>query len=153
VCTQGDSAKHSETRCKDDTAEVKITFCELNYTFMAFKNILKMDQTSSCRNKTNGRIEIILEQIRSFETENSNIQSVPGVNSTSFTFLNIQKWPSRNQKSLTGTHNTVKCHCNERQYNEMFRVAKLFLGPFPFPYLMCVKTFHFNEFTTFSIMN
>ena len=35
---------------------------------------------------------------------------------------------------------TVKCHCNERQYNEMFRIAKLFLGPFPFPYLMCVKT-------------
>ena len=46
---------------------------------------------------------------------------------------------------------TVKCRCNERQYNEMFRIAKLFLGPFPFPYLMCVKTFHFNEFRTFSI--
>ena len=41
---------------------------------------------------------------------------------------------------------TVKCRCNERQYNEMFRNAKLFLGPFPFPYLMCVKTFQFNEF-------
>jgi len=49
--------------------------------------------------------------------------------------------------------NTVKCRCNERQYNEMFRIAKLFLGPFPFPYLMCVKTFHFNEFRTFSITN
>jgi len=49
--------------------------------------------------------------------------------------------------------NTVKCHCNECQYNEMFRIAKLFLGPFPFPYLMCVKTFHFNEFRTFSITN
>ena len=48
---------------------------------------------------------------------------------------------------------TVKCRCNERQYNEMFRIAKLFLGPFPFPYLMCVKTFHFNEFSTFGIMN
>jgi len=48
---------------------------------------------------------------------------------------------------------TVKCRCNERQYNEMFRTAKLFLGPFPFPYLMCVKTFHFNEFRTFSITN
>jgi len=48
---------------------------------------------------------------------------------------------------------TVKCHCNERQYNKMFRIAKLFLGPFPFPYLMCVKTFHFNEFRTFSITN
>jgi hypothetical protein len=48
---------------------------------------------------------------------------------------------------------TVKCHCNERQYNEMFRIAKLFLGPFPFPYLMCVKTFHFNEFSTSSITN
>ena len=41
---------------------------------------------------------------------------------------------------------TVKCRCNECQYNDMFRIAKLFLGPFPFPYLMCVKTFHFNEF-------
>ena len=50
-------------------------------------------------------------------------------------------------------HTTVKCRCNERQYNEMFRIAKLFLGPFPFPYLMCVKTFHFNEFRTFSITN
>ena len=48
---------------------------------------------------------------------------------------------------------TVKCRCNERQYNEMFRIAKLFLGPCPFPYLMCVKTFHFNEFRTFSITN
>jgi len=48
---------------------------------------------------------------------------------------------------------TVKCRCNERQYNEMFRIAKLCLGPFPFPYLMCVKTFHFNEFRTFSITN
>ena len=48
---------------------------------------------------------------------------------------------------------TVKCRCNERQYNEMFRIAKLFLGPFPFPYLMRVKTFHFNEFRTFSITN
>jgi len=48
---------------------------------------------------------------------------------------------------------TVKCHCNERQYNEMFRIAKLFSGPVPFPYLMCVKTFHFNEFRTFSITN
>jgi len=50
-------------------------------------------------------------------------------------------------------HNTVKCRCNERQYNEMFRIAKKFLGPCPFPYLMCVKTFHFNEFRTFSITN
>jgi len=33
----------------------------------------------------------------------------------------------------------------------MFRIVKLFLGPFPFPYLMCVKTFHFNELRTFSI--
>jgi len=49
--------------------------------------------------------------------------------------------------------NTVKCRCNERQYNEMFRIAKLFLGPLPFPYLMYVKTFHFNEFRTFSITN
>ena len=49
--------------------------------------------------------------------------------------------------------NTVKCRCTERQYNEMFRIAKLFLGPFPFPYLLCVKTFHFNEFRTFSITN
>jgi len=89
VCTHGDSAK--QTQCKDDIAEVKITFCELNYIFMALKNILKMDQTSSCRKKTNGRTEIILEQIRTFETENSNIQSVPGVNSRSFTFPNIQK--------------------------------------------------------------
>jgi len=48
---------------------------------------------------------------------------------------------------------TVKCRCNERQYNEMFRIAKLFLGPFPFPHLMCVKTFHFNEFRTSSITN
>ena len=48
---------------------------------------------------------------------------------------------------------TVKCRCNERQYNEMFRIAKLFLGPFLFPYLMCVKTFQFNEFWTFSITN
>jgi len=48
---------------------------------------------------------------------------------------------------------TVKCRCNERQYNEMFGIEKLFLGPFPFPYLMCVKTFHFNEFRTFSITN
>jgi len=47
--------------------------------------------------------------------------------------------------------NTVKSRCNERQYNEMFRIVKLFLGPFPFPYLMCVKTFHFNEFRTFNI--
>jgi len=91
VCTQGDSAKHSETQCKDDTAEVKITFCEVNYIFMAFKNILKMDQTSSCRKKRNGRIKIILEQIRTFETENSNTHSVPAVNSRSFTFPNIQK--------------------------------------------------------------
>jgi len=51
------------------------------------------------------------------------------------------------------SHYTVKCRCNERQYNEMFRIAKLCLGPFPFPYLMCVKTFHFNEFRTFSITN
>jgi len=50
-------------------------------------------------------------------------------------------------------HTTVKCRCNERQYNEMLRIVKLFLGPFPFPYLMCVKTFHFNEFRIFSIMN
>ena len=49
--------------------------------------------------------------------------------------------------------NTVKCRCNEHQYNEMFRIAKLYLGPFPFPYLMCVKTFDFNEFRTFSITN
>jgi len=113
VCTHGDSAKPSETQCKDDTAEVKITFCELNYMFMALKNILKMDQTSSCRKKTNGRIEIILEQIRTFETENSNIQSVPGVKSKSFTFPNIQKWPSCNHKSLTGTHNSCSWHtCN-----------------------------------------
>jgi len=90
VCTHGDSAKHSETQCKDNTAEVKITFCELNYIFMALKNILKMDQTSSCRKKTKCRVYIILEQIRTFETENSNIQSVPGVNSRSFTFPNIQ---------------------------------------------------------------
>ena len=48
---------------------------------------------------------------------------------------------------------TVKCRCNERQYNEIFRITKLFLGPFPFPYLMCVKIFHFNEFRTFSITN
>ena len=48
---------------------------------------------------------------------------------------------------------TVKCRCKERQYNEMFRIAKLFSGPAPFPYLMCVKTFHFNEFRTFSITN
>jgi len=48
---------------------------------------------------------------------------------------------------------TVKCRCNERQYNEMFRIGKLFLGPIPFPYLMCVKTFHLNEFRTFNIMN
>jgi len=48
---------------------------------------------------------------------------------------------------------TVKCRCNERQYNEMFRIRKLFLGPFPFPYLKCVKTFNFNEFRTFSITN
>ena len=33
----------------------------------------------------------------------------------------------------------------------MFRIAKLCLGPFPFPYLMCVKTFHFNDVSTFSI--
>jgi len=51
------------------------------------------------------------------------------------------------------TPGTVKYRCNERQYNEMFRIAKLFLGPFPFPYLMCVKTFHFNKFRTFSITN
>ena len=55
--------------------------------------------------------------------------------------------------SISPFHITVKCRCNERQYNEMFRIAKLFLGPFPFPYLMCVKTFHFNEFRTFSITN
>ena len=48
---------------------------------------------------------------------------------------------------------TVKCRCNERQYNEMFKIAKLFSGPCPFPYLMCVKTFHFNEFRTSSITN
>jgi len=48
---------------------------------------------------------------------------------------------------------TVKCRCNERQYNEMFRIVKLFSGPVPFPYLICVKTFHFNEFRTFSITN
>jgi len=48
---------------------------------------------------------------------------------------------------------TVKCRCNRRQYNEMFRSVKLFFGTFPFPYLMCVKTFHFKEFRTFSITN
>jgi len=89
VCTHGDSAKHSKTQCKDDKAEVKITFCELNYILMALKNNLKMDQTSSCRKKTKVRIQIILEPIRTFETENSNIQSVPGVISRSFTFPNI----------------------------------------------------------------
>ena len=49
-------------------------------------------------------------------------------------------------QSIVVHSNTVKCRCNERQCNEMFRIAKLFLGPFPFPYLMCVKTFQFNEF-------
>ena len=48
---------------------------------------------------------------------------------------------------------TVKCRCKERQYNEMLRIAKLFLGPVPFPYLMCIKTFHLNEFRTSSITN
>lgn len=78
MCTHGDSAKHSETQHKDDTAKVKITFYELNHIFMALKNILKMNQTSSCRKKTKGRTEIILEQIRTFETENSNIQCLRG---------------------------------------------------------------------------
>jgi len=32
-------------------------------------------------------------------------------------------------------------------------LGNYFLGPFPFPYLMCVKTFHFSEFRTFSITN
>ena len=57
------------------------------------------------------------------------------------------------QYQYSAVASTVKCRCNERQYNEMFRIAKLFLGPFPFPYLMFVKTFHFNEFRTFSITN
>ena len=56
-------------------------------------------------------------------------------------------------KCYSNEGGTVKCRCNERQYNEMFRIAKLCLGSFPFPYLMCVKTFHFNEFGTFSITN
>jgi len=51
-----------------------------------------------------------------------------------------------NEADWIDVKRTVKCRCNERQYNEMFRIAKLFLGPFPFPYLMCVKTFQFNEF-------
>ena len=55
--------------------------------------------------------------------------------------------------NLSKNSYTAKCRCNERQYNEMFRIVKLCLGPFPFPYLMCVKTFHFNKFRTFSITN
>ena len=68
-------------------------------------------------------------------------------------FLPEYKLPNTSGHKTKGSAFTVKCRSNERQYNEMFRIAKLFLGPFPFPYLMCVKTFHFNEFRTFSIMN
>ena len=71
--------------------------------------------------------------------------------------INIQIWSTKHSTLNCFTSVliicTVKCRCNERQYNEMLRIAKLFLGPFPFPYLMCVKTFHFNEFRTFSITN
>ena len=62
-------------------------------------------------------------------------------------------FPPQPRSSVAHHFSTVKCRCNERQYNEMFRIAKLFLGPCPFPYLMCVKTFHFNKFRTFSITN
>jgi len=65
----------------------------------------------------------------------------------------VKKLPVTYRDQSLTIHNKVKCRCDERQYNEMFTIAKLFLGPFPFPYLMCVRTIHFNEFRTFSITN
>ena len=45
-----------------------------------------------------------------------------------------------------------KLSLQRTQYNEIFRIIKLSLRPF-FRYLTYIKTFRFNEFRNFGIMN